>query len=166
MRLLLGEDKAEAKVVARAAWRVEVTIRRATVPGEDEPAATAIHAARPTRSTSRIGLRSTTITAFPVLTPFPYITAHVVHSKLIRPLCGYVVCMRAAVISIPCHFVQIIASAVLVALALLASSGCIFPFCLSRQTEFLACKGVQLDDELLTIIPADPFYRSVVALEI
>ena len=141
MRLLLGEDKAETKGVIRVVGRVAVTNRRATAPGAEVPAATATHAAKHTRSTSRIGLRSTTITAFPVLTPFPYITAHVVHSKLIRLLCGYVVCMRAAVITIPCYFVQIITSAVLVALALLTPSGCIFPFCLGGQAKFLTCKA-------------------------
>lgn len=45
----LGEDEAEPEVVVAVAGRVVVTVRRAAVPGVVVPAATAIHAVRPTR---------------------------------------------------------------------------------------------------------------------
>ena len=54
--LLLGEDQAEPKVVVRVAGSAAVAIRRAKEPRGVAPATAAIHAARPTRSTSRIGL--------------------------------------------------------------------------------------------------------------
>lgn len=44
----LGEGKAEAKVVVPVVGRVVVAISHATVPGVVVPAATAIHAVRPT----------------------------------------------------------------------------------------------------------------------
>ena len=50
----LGENQPEAKVVVVVAGVVVITVRRAAVPGVVVPAATAVHAVRPTLRLSPI----------------------------------------------------------------------------------------------------------------
>ena len=86
--MLLGEGEAQPEV-AVAVDRPTVGAKgRAAVPGVVEPSATTTHAVRPTRSTSRIRLRTAAITAIPVLTPLQYISSHVIYAKFIGRLGG------------------------------------------------------------------------------
>ena len=73
---LKGETQAE--VAAPAAGRVDEPGRDTAVPRVEAPAATTEHAARATAWTSRIRLTVTAIAAIPVLTPLPYVAAHVI----------------------------------------------------------------------------------------
>ena len=59
--LLLGENQAQATAVAPVARAAAATVRGATVPGTDAPAATTGHTERPTRTTGRIILMLTAI---------------------------------------------------------------------------------------------------------
>ena len=78
--MLLGEDEAQAEIAPTGIRRIVVASGRAAVLGTAVPAAAAIHAARTTRCTSRIGLGIAAITVIPVLTPLPYIATHVIYS--------------------------------------------------------------------------------------
>ena len=76
--LLLGEGKAEAEEVVPVVREVVETVRRATEPRVAVPAAATAHAVRPTVSTRRVGLCCAAVISVPILTPFPYISAHII----------------------------------------------------------------------------------------
>ena len=163
--LLLGETEAEAKIVVPEVRTEVVAIRRAAVPRTVVPAPATVHAARPTHRTCRIILCIATVFAIPVLTPFPNISTHVVDAKLVGLLGRYVMRGIAAIVRVPTNLMQVVTSAVLIMLGVVATSRCEFPFSLCRQTEGLAGTAVQLTDEFLTVVPRDTFYRFIVAIE-
>ena len=99
----------------------------------------------------------------PVLTPFVYITCHIVDAEFVRLFCGYR--MRFLAI-IPCHITQFVASAVFIPFAVLAATSRILPFGLCRQTEFLSRQLAELGDKRLAVIPRHRLHREVVSREV
>ena len=139
--LLLGEGKAEPKEVVTIRRRVDATVRRATVPRIVEPATATGHAVRPTLWTLWVGLFPIGIIVLIILivTPFPYIAAHIIYTEFVRRFCSYGMGSFATIIIIPRHCINIIAATVFVTLASITAASCVFPLCFRRQTEALAC---------------------------
>ena len=142
--------------------REAVAMRRATVPCTAAPVTATKHSERPGSSTLRVGLRIAAITSVPILTPLPYIAAHIVNAKFIRLLGLNWMCTIFTILPIPCHIVDIIAAAIFIAAAIVAASGCIFPFRLGGQAEILTRHCVQFLNKLLTIVPRHLFDRKVI----
>ncbi len=126
--LRAGTHHAETKVAARDRRVAVVTESNTTVRSVVVPASTAKDAVRPRRRTDRIRLRTGRVNPIPVPAPFQYISAHVVKSQLIRGFCLDIVGRTSAVVVIPRHISQTVASAVGVAVALFSSSCCVFSF--------------------------------------
>ena len=86
---LTSEGKAQAEAVATERQAVVATKRHAAEPGVAAPATATEHAARPTIRTCGIVLRRTAVSTFPIATPFPHVTAHIVDAQLVGRLGGY-----------------------------------------------------------------------------
>ena len=82
------EGKAQAEVAATARRVAVATIRHAAAPRAAEPATATAHAVRPNSKTGRIGLRCACVTTTPIITPFPYVAAHIVDAQLVGRLGG------------------------------------------------------------------------------
>ena len=81
---LLGEGEAEAEDAVRERRREEVVANsRAAVSRDVVPAATTTDTVRARRWTRGIGLRPAAIIFVPVLTPLPYVAAHVVDTQFV-----------------------------------------------------------------------------------
>ena len=83
-RSLQGESKAEAKDAVVGVGRTAATARYATTLSATAPAATATHAYKTTFWPCGICLCTAAIVLFPILAPFPYITAHVEDTQFVR----------------------------------------------------------------------------------
>ena len=149
------ESKAKAEVGVAEVSVAPVAIRYTAVPGEVVPAATTDHAVRARCRSGWVGRwrAAVIILSIPVLTPLIHIAAHVIDAKLVGLLGGDFVSRFAAVAFIPCNIVKSVAAAVLVALALASTTGCVLPLRLGGQAEVLTSQRVQLRDKLLTVVP-------------
>ena len=110
-----------------------------------------------------------TIRIRPVKAPLSNIAAHIVDTEFVGLLGGHGTWRVIIRQIIPCHIVSIVAAAIEIALGLVATLGCILPFCLGGQAELLAAKlvgeqGGQTACKLLTFFPADIGNRQIVAL--
>ena len=74
--------------------------------------------------------------------------------------------LTAAIVSIPSNIRKIIAAAILIASAFVATTGSILPFRFRGKTERLAGYTVQLAQEVLTVGLTYHLYGQVVTLEI
>lgn len=110
-------------------------------------------------------MRVRTIRAVPVAAPFIHIAAHVVKAKLVGLLGANGVSAVAVVDLIPCHVVNVVAAAVFVVAAVVATSCGKLPFGLGGQTEVTACIAVEAADKSLAVVPAHSFNWQVVAFE-
>ena len=173
-KLLLGEGQAETEVVASNAGREDadevtapaVAVRRAAVPRAVVPATAAAHTARPTVRPCRICLRVAAIIVIPILAPFPNITRHIVETQFIGTLGLHRMGPVAAVNMIPGHVVNVAATAVSGAAALVATACGKLPLGFCRQTEFAAGGGIQFADELLAVVPRNTLHGEIVTFEI
>ena len=162
----LGEDQAEAKAADVVDRKADATERQTTATGIIDPATTTEHAARPTLRTCWICLGIAAVVPKPVLTPLPYIATHVINAKLVSFLSFHRVEVVATIAIIPCHFFNIVATAVLSMLALVAATSSELPFCFGRQAEALARFFIQLLNKLLTIMPTDILYWQIISFKI
>ena len=67
-----------------------------------------------------------------------------------------------AVVVVPCYISEVVASAVLIVATAVAAPCSILPLRLCGQTEVLTGHGVELEEEVLAVIPTDIFHRKVV----
>src|SRR5574344_1027660 len=65
--------------------------------------------------------------------PFPHVAAHIVDAERVRLLGSYIMCRVTAVVAIPCHLINTVASGILVALYIFSACRRIFPFLACRQ---------------------------------
>lgn len=137
--MLLGEDQAETEAVAAAVRGIVDTVRQTTDPGTIVPAATSVHTASATLRTCRICPGIAAVVPKPILTPLPYIAAHIVYAKFIRLFRFNRMDCTATIAIIPRHIVYIAATAVLCVVALLTATCSVLPLCFGRKTESLAC---------------------------
>ena len=82
-RLLLGEAKAEAKVVAAEDGGTAATAQHTAEPLALAPAAATEHAVRATAWACRIRLRTAAVNVIPILAPLPHVAAHVVEAQFV-----------------------------------------------------------------------------------
>ena len=89
--ILSSEGKPEPKVAEAVRRVVAATKRHAAGPRVVAPATATAHARRPTIRTGGIGLRCACVITgtIPIITPFPYVAAHIVDAQLVRRLGGY-----------------------------------------------------------------------------
>ena len=90
-----------------------------------------------------------------VLTPFGYISRHVVQPEFIRMLAGYRVRPLPRYSIEPPHTIRLVSSRKTVMFGLFSSAGCELPFRLGRQTEWYAGNTIQSFEELLCFEPRD-----------
>ena len=88
-----------------------------------------------------------------IVAPLIYVATHVIQAELVGFLGLDRVGLVAAIIMVPRYFVCIVASAILISSAILASSCCILPLGFGRKSKLLSRQLVQLLDKLLAIIP-------------
>ena len=106
-------------------------IGNSTTVGEAVPTAAAIHA-----------VRDLIHGAIPVMAPHPNITAHVIRSQFVVPLCADLVAVSATVQVIPRNVPDRIAPAVFRVVAFLPASCGVFPLGFARQT-IAVCAAAQ-----------------------
>ncbi len=95
-----------------------------------------------------------------------HIATHVVEAELVGLLGANGVSAVAAVIIIPCYIANVVAAAVFVVAAVVATTCGKLPFGLGGQTEVAACIAVETVDKGLTVVPTHAFNRQVVAFEV
>ena len=100
-----------------------------------------------------------------VLTPFPYISAHIIDSQTIWVLDAHIVAASVTICCAPCHIFDFVTSSIFGPTSL-STSGCIFPLSLGWQAEILTRLCVQTGDESLAIVPGHTLHRKLSALEI
>ena len=134
---------------------------------EVAPAATTKNAALTLRRSGWIGLRIALIASPPIVAPLPYVAAHVIQAEFVVFLGLDRVGLAATITIVPRYFVGIVASAILISSAILASSCCILPLGFGRMSELLSSQSVQLLDKLLAVVPRNVLHRSlIVAFEV
>lgn len=72
----------------------------------------------------------------------------------------------AAVVVIPCHVTNVVATAVFVVAAVVATARSKLPFSLGGQTEVATCVAVKAIDKCLAVVPTHLFYWQIVTFEI
>ena len=158
---LVVNSEGEAETVAAVAvdGNVAVAIGNTHVPIDVVVAATTKNAVLTLRQSGWIGLRIPLIVSTPIVAPLIYVATHVIQAKFVGFLGLDRVGRSAAITTIPRYFVGIVAAAVLISSAILASSCCILPLGFGRKSEVLPRQSVQLLDKLLTIVPRNIFHR-------
>ena len=162
-----SEGKTETVVIAAVDGSVAVAKGYAHVPNAVAPAATTKNAAPTLRRSGWIDLRIALIASIPIVAPLIYVATHVIQAKFVGFLGLDRTGLAAAITIVPRYFVGIVASAVLISSAILASSCCILPLGFGRKTELLSRQAVQLLYKLLAIVPTYVLHRSlIVAFEL
>ena len=135
-----SEGETETVAVAAIVGSADDANGYALVPIVEVPAATTKNAVLTLRRSGWIGLRTVSIIVriIPIVAPLPYVAAHVIQAKFVGFLGLDRVGRSAAITTIPRYFVGIVAAAVLIAFALVATASSILPFGFGGQAEFFS----------------------------
>ena len=139
--------------------------RHAAGVGTVVPRAAAHDANRPRERAYRVMLGISQIGAVPVLAPLHHVAAHVVQGDTVLILGHDVMGRATAVVAIPAHIVEHVATRVDVSAALVCPAGGKLPLGLGGQAELCPQLLVETINELLALVPGDPLDRQPVALE-
>ena len=152
----MGE--AQAEVAVPATGRFAVARGRPATAGTEATATATAHTGIACTGALGIRLRGRAVRTFPVLTPLPHISAHVVDAQLVRRFRLDGMRGKERVAIIPRHIIGVVATTVLIAARGPAAASRKLPLRFGGQAEIRAGQLVEFLNKGLAVFPAYLFY--------